>query len=121
MLKEKELESQILDYLNRSGVFAWKVNSEGSFDQETGAYRRRGRFSLKGVSDIIGLTPSDGRLLAIEVKRPGHRRGVTDEQLAFLGKITRMGGHALLVDSLKEVQDWWNSVQTSGTRSDKSI
>lgn len=62
---------------------------------------------LDGCSDILGQM-KDGRLLAVEVKRPGWS-GPTDArehaQAAFLEKVRRFGGVAGFVRSPEEAID----------------
>lgn len=75
--------------------FAWRQN--------VGAVRYAGKdgkqrfvsFGFAGLSDIGGVM-ADGRVLMIEVKRPGKKE--TAEQQAFLVKIAAYGGVAVVVD-----------------------
>ena len=46
---------------------------------------RRGRVDLDGIS-------CDGRVIAIEVKKPSERHKVTDEQRAYLDQVAAVGG-----------------------------
>lgn len=98
---EKQIESTILDYLNRHpDSFAFKVNTVGVYDPIKGIHRRPGRFTLKGTADIIGMWK--GKFLAIEVKKPGGRP--TTEQKAFVKKIISMGGVAFFAFNLEDVK-----------------
>ena len=72
------------------------------FDPKTGKHRKRGRFHIKGVSDILGIHKS-GRLIAIEVKTPHGK--ASKEQEAFIGKINRMGGLAGVATSIQACDD----------------
>lgn len=110
-MTESQVQSQILEYLLRSGIFAWRNNTMGVFDQSTNTYRRPGRFAINGVSDVLGILP-DGRFLAIEVKKPV-KNPRTDEKLlglasdvqrAFINRINRDGGLAFVADSLDVVK-----------------
>lgn len=58
------------------------------------------RFGFPGCPDILGQLP-DGRLLAIEVKRPSGR--VRPEQQAFLDRATLGGAVAQVVRSVDDV------------------
>ena len=85
---------QCLSFLQQNGIFVWRQNS--------GAVRVGKRFvrftSIKGVSDIIGLT-SDGRFIAVECKR--ERGGVlSPEQKKFLESVKRNGGIGIVANSL---------------------
>lgn len=77
------------------------MNTEGRLVD--GKWITRGKFSLKGVSDIVGILPG-GRFLAIEVKRPGNERGVTLEQRAFIDRINKSGGLAFVATSISDVR-----------------
>jgi hypothetical protein len=90
-----------LEYLTDvAGVLAWRSNNAGIYDPGRRCFRSfRG---LKGVSDILGVLP-DGRLLAVECKRPGERP--TAEQQAFLDAVNARGGVGLWVCSVGELID----------------
>jgi hypothetical protein len=102
---ESEVQNIILHWLNmQPSVFAWRNNTTGVYDKNIGGYRKLGGFSIKGVSDILGLIAPNGRQLAIEVKAPGKENTLTREQEAFLNKVQRMGGIAFVASSLGQVQ-----------------
>ena len=93
---EAEVLRQVLAWLQLQRVPHWRAN--------TGAARlgkRFVRFGPAGQADILGLLPPSGRLLAIEVKRPGGR--VRAAQKAFLAAIAAAGGVALVVHSVDEL------------------
>lgn|SRR3990167_5835796 len=96
--KESEIQKMILDYMRLRGIFCWKNNSVGIFKQSTGRYIKVG---IRGISDIIGITPQ-GRLIAVEVKRPGNHP--THEQKSFLEQIKAKNGIGLCVHSLEELE-----------------
>lgn len=52
------------------------------------------------ISDVIGMM-DDGRLLGVEVKRPGERP--TDAQYRFMYLVAMSGGTAFWVDSVAQV------------------
>jgi hypothetical protein len=100
--KEADILRDCLMWLKLHGVFCWRQN-QGAIAGEHNGKRRFLRFSsAPGISDIIGLLPPAGKLLAIECKRPG--RHPTPEQLAFLEVIRSSGGIALCVHSLEELE-----------------
>lgn len=99
-LSEKDIETMILDFLNKRGIFAWKNHTVGIWDAEKNIFRQLGKFSIKGSSDILGVL-NGGRLLAIEVK--SERGRVTKEQLAFIKKINSLGGLAFIARSIEDV------------------
>jgi len=98
---EKDIESIILDWINRNpNGFAFKINTMGVYDKSIGGYRKTGKYTLKGTSDILGIW--HGAPLAIEVKKIGGR--VSDDQKAFLKKYYDRGGIAFVAYSLEEVK-----------------
>ena len=59
--------------------------------------------SETGLSEIEGEEMTQGLFLAVEVKRPG---GTTSEnQDWFLGQVTQLGGIALCVHSVTELEE----------------
>ena len=94
---EKDIQHGILQYLRLRRYFVWKSHN-------VGIKKENGHFippAMRGVSDIIGLTPS-GRFLAIEVKQPGKQP--TPEQLRFLENINGSGGLGLVARSIDDIQ-----------------
>lgn len=96
---EKTIENAILDWINlRPRGFAFKVNTMGVYDKSFGGYRKTGKYTLKGTSDILGLWHD--KFLAIEVKTAKGR--VSAEQKAFIDKVKSQGGIAFVARSLDE-------------------
>lgn len=60
-----------------------------------------GPMAQRGVSDIIGTIPPNGRALFIEVKKPGG--AVSPEQQEFLDKHSSAGALAFIARSPQEV------------------
>ena len=86
-----------LQLLALRGVPCWRAN--------TGAARFGGRFvkfNVAGCADVIGCLPPSGRLLAVEVKKPGGR--VRPAQRAFLARVATAGGLALVVHDVRELE-----------------
>ena len=110
-IAEAQIVSSILSYLgireNMGEGLYWR-NQTGSFrgehESKDGTKKRWfAKTGKKGSADIIGLRPPNGRLVAIEVKRPGQKQ--SDDQKAFQEKIEKMGGDYVLVYSLQDVLD----------------
>ena len=80
-MTEAAVTAQIRGMLNTLGIFHWKV------------YQTLG--CMPGVSDIIACY--NGRLVAIEVKRPNGRP--TAQQQRFLDMINRSGGLGIVARS----------------------
>ncbi len=100
MLSESEIQNQILDWLNRNKIFAFRVNTTGVFDPKKNIYRSLGKFSLRGVSDIIAV--KDGKIICIEVKSKIGKP--SDEQRAFINKIISCGGIAFIARNIDDVK-----------------
>ncbi|MBC7787415.1 MAG: VRR-NUC domain-containing protein [Methylophilaceae bacterium] len=72
--------------------------------QNTGVAKVGGRFikfGWTGCSDILGQL-KDGRLLAVEVKKPKGGK-LTDEQVFFLELVRKHGGVSFVATSLLDV------------------
>jgi len=123
-IKEGSLEKAILQYLRAIGVFCWKNDSVGIavptkvrtvLDPKTGRYkkkqsfRKKNRYHINGVSDILGVLPN-GRFLAIEVKKPDeHKDGklvrayASTDQKIFIENVNNLGGLAFIARSIDDV------------------
>ena len=107
MTPEKAIEYQILNYLTAIGVFVFKVDRQGTFDPTKKKFRsNKNPYKIKGVSDILGVL-SNGRFLAIEVKKPKTTTAkgyASAEQKEFIAKVNKSGGLAFVAWSLEEVK-----------------
>ncbi len=110
-LKEADVLTACLDYLRLKGVLAWRSNNTGIFDPSRKCFRSfRG---LKGVADILGILPRkschegrpslQGVFLAVECK--GGRGSLSPDQEWFLEEVTRRGGVAFCVRSVRELEE----------------
>lgn len=86
---ETQIVRSILDGLAAMGIMAWRVNT-GAMTGEHNGKQRFVRFRPKGQADIQGILSPSGRVLSIEVKRPGGR--MTAEQLGWQNMIQTRGG-----------------------------
>ena len=95
---ERDVLAAVLEALKFCGKVAWfqRMNT-GGITNPNGQYVR---FGFPGCADILGQM-TDGRLLAIEVKRPG--AVPTEEQQAFLGRVQRANGVAFVAWSVEDV------------------
>ena len=100
---EKAIETAILTYLNYlPKCFAWKNNSTGVYDAKRGCFRKsKNKFAINGVADILGVY--HGRMLAIEVKKPGGK--ASKEQLDFISRVNKLGGIAGVAISIDDVRE----------------
>lgn len=96
--KEAEIRNSIRRYLDLCGIFNWP--------------QWQGQFSFRGVSDIIGVFPKSGRILAIEVKLPSWEPPQEEskhykhyiEQKEFIENIRKSGGVAFFASSVGDVE-----------------
>jgi len=108
-MTEKQIESQILTWLNyQPGVFAFKVNTTGVYDPTKKCFRKITNPHVhRGTADIIGV--KNGHFFAIEVKTPvAIKKKPTQHdhnQTAFLEKVKFCKGTATRVCSLQDVID----------------
>ena len=92
---ENDLKKAILSYLHFHKIPAWRINSGAIKIQN-----RYIRFSVPGISDIVGVLP-DGRFLAVETKSAGNT--ITPAQKDFLDTITRNNGVAIVAYSINDI------------------
>ena len=95
---ERTVLRAVLSALAIHPSVAWAVRMNvGAFNNGAGNYVRVG---FVGCADVIGQL-RDGRFLAVEVKRPGGK--VTDDQAAFLARVTKYGGVGFVAFGVDDV------------------
>lgn len=102
-LLESEIQGVILQFLRLKGIWCWRQNTMGFYDTKLRKYRTAGKFSIKGVPDILGILP-DGKFLGIEVKRPKSKRNLSSDQLRFQKEILDRKGICFVATCLEDVQ-----------------
>lgn len=104
-MSETGIVKSCIQYLRLRGIYAWRQNTAGVFNQKTGGYFFNG---TRGVADILGILPQEtehglqGILLCVECKTA--KGVVSDSQKAFLTEIEQRGGLALVVRSVDELE-----------------
>ncbi|MEO5366663.1 MAG: VRR-NUC domain-containing protein [Magnetococcus sp. WYHC-3] len=93
-LLEKEIQHQIISYLELKKYLVVKINNVG-IRKENGAFIPPRQ---KGVSDLICC--KDGQFIAIEVKSDSGR--ISEAQTAFLDEVEDRGGKSYVLRSLDE-------------------
>jgi len=83
------------------GWFCWRASTGAARYRNADGTQRLMRFGPLGQPDILGVIPHCGRLLAVEIKRPG--RSPTRAQADFLDRVNRSGGLAFVAHSLDEL------------------
>ncbi len=107
-MSEAEILKQCLEFLSYlPGVVAWRCNSGAVVGEHNGKRRFVKFSSAKGLSDIIGVirmacgARTIGRFLAVECK--AEKGKLTPDQANFLASIELIGGLALCVRSVDEL------------------
>jgi len=99
-ITEAMIETQMLEYLNILGHYAFKVKDQTEF--RNGAYRKSKQFMVNGVADIICVLKTSETLF-LEVKTP---KGIqSPAQKNFQARIEDMGAFYRVVRSVSEVKD----------------
>lgn len=101
-MKEQPVQGHILHYLMINGIFAWKNSNGSTYDPTRKIFRRKTKYEINGVSDILGILP-DGRFLAIEVKRFNPKTYPSQPQKYFLTNINKSNGLAFVAWRLEDV------------------
>ena len=95
---ESESLRQVIQALRNHNLVAWVER------QNTGAIMVNGRFikfGWRGCSNLLGQL-TDGRLLAVECKRPKGGK-LSDDQAFFLEQVRNHGGVSFVAKSLHDV------------------
>lgn len=107
---ECDVQEAILELLQHHPRVAWAVRMNtggawlpGNSKKEGHEHEQFVRFAFPGCSDIIGQL-SDGRFLAIEVKRMG--KNPTDEQRTFLERVNAYHGIGFVARSVDDVMTY---------------
>jgi hypothetical protein len=100
--RESDLVRACLRLLALRGIPAWRQNA-GRLRVERGGRTHFYQFAgAAGISDVLGVIPPSGRLLAVEVKQPGGR--LRPAQARFLENVRRAGGLAMVVSDLRQLE-----------------
>lgn len=99
---EADILRQCFQYLQTVRRYmVWRSSTGAARYTNRDGTTRLMRFGPLGQPDILGVIPHLGRLLAVEIKRPG--RSPTRAQADFLDRVNRSGGLAFCVHSLQEL------------------
>jgi hypothetical protein len=109
-IRESDILKTILEFLAWRKIPAWRNNS-GAFggvhiNRQGQAKKWFVRFGKKGSSDILGVLPPNGKIIAIEVKKPG--KHATSDQSVFLEEVRESGGLAGVCTDIEDVKDLLN-------------
>lgn len=101
---EKNLQNSIIEWMavKYPTIKAWLQPSTGTFSPKKGVFlKRKSKFAITGISDIIGIMPN-GIWLAIECKIKPNKP--TEEQINFLTMIKDRGGIGLVAYTLEDAE-----------------
>ncbi len=100
--REKDVQKTCIQWLALWGATTIRVNSGGMKVE-----KRYVPFNSEpGCSDVIACLPPTGRMLALELKKPGRDRTTAKrkaEQESFRAKVVKSGGLAIVATSLDEL------------------
>lgn len=102
---EKQVEKQVLTYLNKNGFSVHVIESKAVFNKAAGRYLK-GQTD-PGMTDIIGCTPK-GIAVFVELKAAGKRSTLAEHQRDFLINKINMGCFACVVDGVDSVKSHWD-------------
>lgn len=100
---EKEVEKLVMEWLERHSFSCHVVESKAVYSARAGRYLR-GQTDA-GVSDIIGCD-RNGISVWIELKAPGRRSNLSDNQFRFLSDKIRLNCFACVVDSVELLEHY---------------
>ncbi len=105
-----ETTSNILEFLTRSKIFCWRQNVAPIPVARAGSvvgFRSGGK---SGISDIVAISPPNGRGVFIEVKTG--RDKLRPEQEGFKRNVTLMGAMYLEVKDFEDFKRQWEKLST---------
>ena len=99
---ERDIQAAILQYLAKCHKVAWahRMNVGAVKQHNKDASARWIKFGFRGMPDIMGQL-TDGRLLAIEVKKKGGK--VSPEQAGFIQTVNVAHGVDIIAYSVDDV------------------
>ena len=92
---ETNLVRACLELLRLRGILSWRQNTAGIRRRDRAGREFWAAPALRGVADILAVAPGSGKLVAIEVKRPGGKP--TPDQVAFLDSVNVAGGIGMVI------------------------
>lgn len=99
------LTTAIINHINLSGGFAFRVNTQGTYSEALKRYIKSG--AQKGVSDIIVIY--NGRVLFLEVKNELTKDKISADQIYFKAKAEEQGAVYSIVTNLLDGKIAWTS------------
>jgi len=117
---EKDIQKDILLYLDTKGYFFWRSNNIPVFAKNNGGkymYRSLPKYTPRGLPDIIVIT--QGKFVAIEVKRDGAQ--LSEYQASYGLSVVQNGGEYVVVHSVEEVDRELARIETDAEQDSADI
>lgn len=96
----KNLTDAVVNYINLSGGFAFRVNTSGTYSESKRRWIRSG--AKKGASDIMGTC--NGHSFYIEIKNKETNDVPSDDQLQFEKDVKRVGAFHIFAKDFEEAK-----------------
>lgn len=117
--KESAIQGEVMAWLAMNDFTFWRNNTGAAHNTYT---RKNGsigssfiRYGVRGLPDILAIEPGTGRLIGIEVKRPGTYQ--TGPQQEWQLRFESSGALYLVVRSSDDLETWWHERQVRALRS----
>lgn len=101
-ITENNIQNAICGYLEKKKHFFWRQNTVGVYDAKNKSFRRKPKYAMNGVADIVVITDG-GYAVFLEVKKP---KGVLSlDQKVFKRKCEDKGCEYYVVRSIDDVKN----------------
>lgn len=103
---EGKIQLAVIKYLFNKGIFCWRNNSMGVWDEKIRAYRSN-PYAIKGVPDIIAITPPTrkqcgGIFVGLEIKTAKGKLSV--DQVRFRDRCNQHNAEYHVIKSLNDIK-----------------
>lgn len=111
MSKTNDTTRDILEFLIRNKIFAWRQNVSPIPTRRDGVITGFRSGGKAGVSDIVAIYPPNGRAIFIEVKTGSDRQ--RPEQKGFQRNVELMGAVYIIVKTYADFLEQWEWLSQS--------
>jgi hypothetical protein len=101
MARETENQAAICEYLEKRKHFFWRQNNGGVWDAKNNVFRKKGKYQINGVPDVIVI--HQGFFIGLEVKKKGTYQ--SKEEKEFEKRCKEAGGEYYVVRSIDDVKE----------------
>lgn len=102
---EKQIENDILEYLDRVGFLSWKNQTTGIYDPTKKTFRRKSKYQMNGVSDILLVIKLHGIAFTVYMEVKAKDGKQTESQKEFQRQIESRNGFYYIVQSIDDAID----------------